>query len=63
MFFNSPCKFQYAFNDSEFHEGIDLNLISKSEAPLNFVVGLKDSDFDVLVSQGAYFENMEAVPK
>jgi len=28
MFFNSPCKFHFAFNNSEFHEGIDLNLLN-----------------------------------
>lgn len=50
MFFNSPCKLQYAFNDSEFHEGIDLNLVSKIDAPLNFVVGVKDQDIEILIS-------------
>ena len=28
MFFNSPCKFHFAFNQSDFHEGIDLNLMN-----------------------------------
>ena len=42
MFFNSPCKFHFAFNSSEFHEGVDLNLINLEEAPINLCVSLPE---------------------
>ena len=42
MFFNSPCKFHFAFNSSEFHEGVDLNLINLAEAPINLCVSLPE---------------------
>lgn len=40
MLFNSPCKMHFAFNNSEFHEGVDLNLMHPKESPLNLVVSL-----------------------
>ena len=42
MFFNSPCKFHFAFNGSEFHEGVDLNLINLDEAPTNLCISLPE---------------------
>ena len=42
MFFNSPCKFHFAFNGSEFHEGADLNLINLKESPINLCVSLPE---------------------
>ena len=38
LFFNSPCKFYYAVNNSEWSDGIDLNLMNQKKAPLNLVV-------------------------
>lgn len=40
MLFNSPCKFHYSVNDSEWSEGVDLNLMNMKKAPLNLVVSM-----------------------
>lgn len=40
MFFNSPCKLHFACNGSEFHEGVDLNLMTLSESPLHLCISL-----------------------
>ena len=43
MFFNSPCKFHFAFNNSEFHEGVDLNLMNLAESPTHLCVSLPEN--------------------
>ena len=40
IFFNSPCKIFYALNNSEFSEGVDVNLMSLETAPIHFAVSL-----------------------
>jgi hypothetical protein len=42
MFFNSPCKFHFGFNGSEFHEGVDLNLMNLNESPTHLCVSLPE---------------------
>lgn len=64
MFFNSPCKFHFAFNSSEFHEGVDLNLINLSEAPTNLCVSLPEHlGVEVELSRAVYFCDWELIPK
>ena len=64
MFFNSPCKFHFAFNSSEFHEGVDLNLINLSEAPVNLCVSLPEHlGVEVQLSRAVYFPDWELIPK
>jgi len=38
LFFNSPCKIFYSVNDSEWSDGVDINLMNQKRAPLNLVV-------------------------
>lgn len=64
MFFNSPCKFHFAFNNSDFHEGVDLNLISgERESPLHLVVSILEQGIEVEVSRHIYFDEWDMVPK
>lgn len=64
MFFNSPCKFHFAFNNSEFHEGVDLNLINLAEAPVNLCVSLPEHlGVEVQLSRAVYFCDWELIPK
>ena len=64
MFFNSPCKFHFAFNSSEFHEGVDLNLINLAEAPINLCVSLPEHlGVEVQLSRAVYFCDWELIPK
>lgn len=64
MFFNSPCKFHFAFNGSEFHEGVDLNLMNLNESPINLCVCLPEhKGVEVLLSRAVYFCDWELVPK
>jgi len=64
MFFNSPCKFHFAFNNSEFHEGIDLNLLNLKESPINLCVCLPEhKGVEVLMSRAVYFCDWELIPK
>jgi len=64
MFFNSPCKFHFAFNGSEFHEGIDLNLMNLAESPTNLCVSLPDQKgVEVQLSRSVYFNDWESIPK
>lgn len=64
VFFNSPCKMHYAFNNSEFHEGVDLNLMGgPHESPLHLAVGILDAGIEVHVSKHVYFDDWEMIPK
>lgn len=68
LFSQSPslCKIHYAVNDSEWSEGIDLNLTHLKKAPLNLVVSMPpemDYQPELLVSRAAYFAQWEMVPK
>jgi len=64
MFFNSPCKFHFAFNNSDFHEGVDLNLINLDEAPTNLCISLPEHlGVEVQLSRAVYFCDWELIPK
>jgi len=66
MLFNSPCKFHYSVNDSEWSEGIDLNLMNIKKAPLNLVLSMPPEmhrTTELLMSRAAYFTQWEMVPK
>ena len=63
MVFNSPCKFHFAFNSSEFHEGVDLNLMNPKESPLHFVISMLDAGIEVELSRAVYFDEWELIPK
>lgn len=63
MYMNSKCKYHYAFNNSEFHEGIDLNLVNLKESPLNFVICLLEQDVEVELSKAVYFDSWDLIPK
>ena len=63
MFFNSPCKLHFAFNNSEFHEGVDLNLMSLSSSPLHIVVGILEIGVEVQMSKVIYFDQWDLIPK
>ena len=64
MFFNSPCKFHFAFNGSDFHEGIDLNLINLKESPINLCISLPEhKGVEMQMSRAVYFCDWELIPK
>lgn len=64
MFFNSPCKFHFAFNNSEFHEGIDLNLMNLNESPIHLCVSLPEhKGVEVVMSRAVYFCDWDLIPK
>ncbi len=60
----SHCKFHFAFNNSDFHEGVDISLLSgEKESPLNLVVSILEPNTEVEVSRHIYFDEWEAIPK
>jgi len=60
---SSPCKFHFAFNNSSFHEGIDLNLaIGEKESPLHLVVSILEAGVEVNVSKHVYFDDWDSIP-
>ena len=60
----SHCKFHFGFNGSEFHEGVDLNLMGgEKESPLHLVVSILEQNTQVEVSRHVYFDEWEAIPK
>ena len=66
LFFNSPCKFYYSVDDSEWSEGIDINLMNPKKAPLNLVVSMPpemERSPEVLMSRAGYYTQWESVPK
>jgi hypothetical protein len=63
MFLSSRCKFHFAFNNSEFHEGVDINLMSLKEGPLNLVVSMLEEGVEVEMSRALYFDDFEMIPK
>jgi hypothetical protein len=63
MFLSSRCKYHFAFNGSEFHEGADINLMSLKEGPLNLVVSMLEEGVEVEMSRALYFDDWELVPK
>lgn len=64
MFFSSPCKFHFGCNSSEFHEGVDLNLINLNESPLHLCVSLPEKiGVEVLISRAVYFSDWDLIPK
>ena len=66
MLFNSPCKFHYSVNGSEWSDGVDLNLMNIKKAPLNLVVSMPPEmhyNTELLMSRSAYFTEWDMVPK
>ena len=63
LFLNSPCKLHFAYNGSEFHDGVDINLMSLANAPLAFNVSLLEVGYAVQLSKCVYFEDWESIPK
>ena len=63
MFLNSRCKFHFAFNNSDFHEGVDISLVNLKESPLNLVVCMLEEGVEVELSRAAYFDEWELIPK
>ena len=53
-------------NDSEWSEGMDINLINLKKAPLNLVVSMPpemERGPELLMSRAAYYTEWENVPK
>ncbi len=49
---SSPCKLHFAFNSSDFHEGVDVNLVGgEKESPLHLVVSVLEPEMEVAVSR------------
>jgi hypothetical protein len=64
MFFNSPCKLHFSCNGSDFHEGVDLNLMHLNESPLHLCVSLPENKGVVVqMSRAVYFCDWELIPK
>ena len=66
MLFNSPCKFHYAVNNSEWSDGVDLNLMNIKKSPLNLAVSMPPDmhhNTELLMSRSAYFTEWELIPK
>lgn len=63
IFYNSPCKFHFGFNSSEFHEGVDLNLMSPKDSPLNLVCSILEQGIEVELSKSVYFDDWDLIPK
>ena len=61
--FNSPCKFHFAYNNSEFHEGVDLNLMSSKDSPLHLVCSLLEKGVEIELSRSIYFDEWDLIPK
>lgn len=62
IFFSSPCKLYYAINNSEFSEGVDINLMSLETAPIHFAISLLEVGQQVESSRCVYFDSMEHIP-
>ncbi|CDW84708.1 kelch-like protein 38 [Stylonychia lemnae] len=63
-FFNSPCRFHFAFNNSEFHEGVDLNLMAGAkDSPLHLVISILEQGSEVIASRHVYFDDWDMIPK
>lgn len=63
MFLSSRCKFHFSFNNSEFHEGLDINLMNIRESPLNLALSIFEEGLEVELSRSVYFDEWEMVPK
>lgn len=63
MFLSSRCKFHFAFNNSEFHEGADLDLKVLKESPLNLIISMLEEGVEVELSRAAYFDEWDMIPK
>jgi hypothetical protein len=66
LFFSSPTKIFYSVDDSDWSEGMDLNLLNKAKAPLNLVISMPpemERSPELLLSRAAYFTQWENVPK
>lgn len=74
MSYNSPCKLQFAFNNSDFHEGVSLNLLqmmleanlspTKQGIPLHLAVSVLEPGVEVEISKRClYFDDWEMIPK
>jgi hypothetical protein len=56
----------YSVNDSDWSDGVDINLMNIKKAPLNLVVSMPpemDRSPELLMSRAAYFTEWESVPK
>ena len=62
IFFNSPCKIFYALNNSEFSEGVDINLMSLETAPIHFAISLLEVGQQVECSRCVYFDTFDHIP-
>lgn len=62
IFFSSPCKIYYSINNSEFSEGVDINLMSLETAPIHFAVSLLDVNQQVECSRCVYFDSIDHIP-
>jgi hypothetical protein len=63
MFFNSPCKLHFAFNNSEFHEGVDLNLMNLKESPIHIALSMLEVGVEIEMSKLVYFDEWDLIPK
>jgi hypothetical protein len=62
IFFSSPCKLYYGINNSEFSEGVDINLMSLDTAPIHFAISLSDLNQQVECSRSVYFDSIDNIP-
>jgi hypothetical protein len=66
MLFNSPCKLHYSVNQSDWSEGVDLDLMNLKKAPLNLVVSMPPEmhrETELIMSRAAYFTQWETIPR
>jgi hypothetical protein len=66
LFFSSPTKFYYSVGDSDWSEGVELNLINPKKAPLNLVISMPpemERHPELLMSRSAYYTQWENVTK
>ena len=65
MLFNSPCKLHYSINDSDWSDGVDLDLMNLKKAPLNLAVSMPPEmhrETELIMSRSAYFTQWEMIP-
>jgi len=62
IFFSSPCKIYYSVNNTEFSEGIDINLMSLESAPIHFAISLLEVGQQVECSRSIYFDSLDCIP-
>ena len=61
LFLYLQCKLPFAYNGSDFHDVVDINLMSLANAQLVLNVSLLEEGYSVQLSKCVYFEEWESI--